>query len=87
MLTSAETWEVGSHRCVDRVLPDGQRFTLCEIYSGALDSLEQADAAQHLVAAAPQLMRALRLMLARDASDGARAIAANALNMALGVRR
>ena len=87
MLTSAETWEVGSHRSVERVLSDGQRFTLCEIYSGALDSLEQADAAQHLVAAAPQLMRALRLMLAQGASDGARAIATNALNMALGVRR
>lgn len=87
MLTSSETWEVGSHRNVDRVLPDGQQFTLCEIYSGALDSLEQADAVQRLVAAAPDLMRALHLMLAQGESDGSRAMASSALNKALGVRR
>ena len=87
MLTSSETWEVGSHRNVDRVLPDGQRFTLCEIYSGALDSLEQADAVQRLVAAAPDLMRALRLMLAQGESDRSRAMASGALNKALGLRR
>jgi hypothetical protein len=87
MLTSSETWEVGSHRNVDRVLPDGQQFTLCEIYGGALDSLEQADAVQRLVAAAPDLMRALRLMLAQGESDGSPAMASSALNRALGVRR
>ncbi len=86
MLTSSEVWEVGSHRGVVRVLPDGRHFTLCEVYSGVLDSLEQADAVQHLIAAAPDLLRALRLMLALDGSCEAQGVARQALSKALGMR-
>ena len=50
-----EHWRVGSHRGVDRQV-DGRWIEICEIYSGAADSLEQADRIQRLIAAVPELL-------------------------------
>ncbi len=62
-MLASEVWEIGSHRSVDRLMPDGRRRGICEVYSGALDSLEQADAVQRLIAAAPDLLSALRMVV------------------------
>ncbi len=58
-----EQWIVGSHRSVDRLI-NGKRVAICEVYSGAADSLEQADKFQHLIAAAPDMLIELQLLVA-----------------------
>lgn len=85
-MLESEVWEIGSHRSVDRLLPGGRRLAFCEVYSGALDSLEQADAVQRLVAAAPDLLCAVRRMLDTHASSEARAQALRAIAKATGAR-
>jgi hypothetical protein len=57
-----ERWIVGSHRSVDRLF-NGKRAAICEVNSGAADSLEQADAFQCLIAAAPDLLRELQTLV------------------------
>ncbi len=84
-MLESEVWEIGSHRSVDRLLPDGRRFAFCEVYSGALDSLAQANAVQRLIAAAPDLLCALR-MLVTDAAGEAQAQGLRAIAKATGVR-
>ena len=53
-----ENWIVGSHRTVDRLLNDRQ-VAISEVFSGAADSVEQADEFQRLIAAAPDMHGAL----------------------------
>ncbi|BAP87271.1 CRE-CDH-12 protein [Burkholderiales bacterium GJ-E10] len=84
-MLESEIWESGSHRSVDRLLPDGRRLAFCEVYSGALDSLEQANAVQHLIAAAPDLLGALRIVVT-DTAGEARAQALRAIAKATGAR-
>ncbi len=84
-MLATEAWEIGSHRSVDRLMPDGRRRGICEVYSGALDSLEQADAVQRLIAAAPDLLCALR-MVVPDAAGEAQAQALRAIAKATGAR-
>ena len=84
-MLASEVWEIGSHRSVDRLTPDGRRRGICEVYSGALDSLQQADAVQRLIAAAPDLLSALR-MLVTDAAGEAQAQGLRAIAKATGVR-
>ena len=84
-MLASEVWEIGSHRSVDRLLPDGRRLAFCEVYSGALDSLDQADAVQRLIAAAPDLLCALR-MVVTDAAGEAQAQALRAIAKATGAR-
>ncbi len=84
-MLASEVWVIGSHRSVDRLLPDGRRLAFCEVYSGALDSLDQADAVQRLIAAAPDLLCALR-MVVTDAAGEARARALRAIAKATGAR-
>ena len=84
-MLASEVWEVGSHRSVDRLMPDGRRLGICEVYSGALDSLEQADAVQRLIAAAPDLLVAVR-MLVTYAPDKVRKHALHAIAKATGAQ-
>ncbi len=58
-----EQWIVGSHRTVDRLF-NGKRAAICKVNSGAADSLEQADEFQCLIAAAPDLLIELQLLVA-----------------------
>ncbi len=58
-----ERWIVGSHRTVDRMI-DGRRIAICEVYSGAADTSDQADEFQRLIAAAPALLTELKLLVA-----------------------
>lgn len=57
-----EQWIVGSHRTVDRMV-DNRPVAICEVFSGAADSLEQADAFQCMIAAAPDLLRELQTLV------------------------
>ena len=84
-ILESEVWVIGSHRSVDRLLPNGRRLAFCEVYSGALDSLQQADAVQRLIAAAPDLLSALR-MLVTHAPGEAQAQALRAIAKATGAR-
>ncbi len=84
-MLASEVWVIGSHRSVDRLMPDGRRRGICEVYSGALDSLEQANAVQRLIAAAPDLLCALR-MLVTDAAGEAQAQGLRAIAKATGAR-
>ena len=57
-----ENWIMGSHRTVDRLV-DQRRVAICEIYSGAADSIEQADRFQQIIAAAPDMFCALQAII------------------------
>ena len=59
-----EIWSVGSHRTVNRRMDNGLIAPICEIYSGAADSLAQADQFQCLIAAAPELLHELQQLVA-----------------------
>ncbi len=59
---NCEQWVVGSHRTVDRLI-DGKRVAICEVNSGAADNLDQADEFQRLIAAAPDLLIELKLLV------------------------
>lgn len=59
---SHENWSVGSHRTVERLM-NGHRVAICEVYSGAADSLEQVDEFQYLIAAAPDMLFALQAII------------------------
>ena len=50
-------WRRGSHRSIVVDHPDGTTRRIAEVWSGACDSLEQSDANEALIAAAPDLQR------------------------------
>ena len=85
-----EQWIVGSHRTVDRLF-NGKRAAICEVNSGAADSLEQADEFQCLIAAAPDLLRELQTLvtgltylLGSDNAEGVTQAARDAITKATG---
>ena len=84
-MLASEVWVIGSHRSVDRLMSDGRRRGICEVYSGALDSLEQANAVQRLIAAAPDLLCALRLAVTHAPGE-AQAQALRAIAKATGAQ-
>lgn len=54
-------WIFPSHgRTVDAVLANGRYVALCEVYSGAANSIPEADANQRLIAAAPDMIAAVK---------------------------
>lgn len=50
---------VGTHRQIIATKDDGREVCLCEVYSGSFNNLRDADDIQRLLAAAPDLLRAL----------------------------
>lgn len=52
-------WIDTRHRKVIARANSGELTTVCEVFSGSVDTLEEADANQSLIAAAPELLESL----------------------------
>ncbi len=61
-------WINSMHRTVNAVI-GGREVALCEIFSGAVDSLDEADANQALIASAPTLLEALTLAASKPLAE------------------
>lgn len=54
-------WRVGDHCQVHRSTPHGDLRVVCEVWSGPCDSIEEAQANERLIAAAPDLLQLARV--------------------------
>lgn len=60
---------VGTHRQIIATKEDGRDVCLCEVYSGSLNNLKDADDMQRLLAAAPDMLRSLCRLVEAVADD------------------
>jgi hypothetical protein len=82
-------WCVESDRSVTAWTPEGSRvplptITIAHVHSGGTATLAEADANAQLIAAAPDLLLALRRILLEDGLEQIKHLAADAIAQASG---